>query len=233
MRFETTRWSMVLAAKDTDTEGAREAIAELCEAYWFPLYAYIRREGFDAEQARDLTQEFFARFLEKDYLKDVSQDRGRFRSFLLASLRHFLANERRRRRAKKRSGRMRVISLDVMEAEQKQAMAFLDRLTPDKAFDRQWALAILERVMQRLRQDYVENGRGEQFEVLKKALGGEGGSYKELSQAAGMTEGAFKVAVYRLRKRYKEVLRSEIAQTVANEEDIEAELRYLLAALED
>lgn len=232
-RFATTHWSVVLAAGRKSSPQAQEALGRLCQTYWYPLYAYLRREGCSPHDAQDLTQEFFARFIAKDYLADVHRERGRFRSFLLAALRHFLANERDRVRARKRGGGCQVVSLDAEEAEARFALEPADEASPDRLYERRWALTVLEGVLARLKQEYAQAGKADLFERLKGALAaGRGGvPYAEVARQLRMTEEAVKVAVHRLRKRYRELLRAEIAHTVASPEEIEDEIRHLFAVL--
>jgi RNA polymerase sigma-70 factor (ECF subfamily) len=231
--FATTHWSLVVAARDRSVPEASAALAELCRAYWYPLYAYMRRQGRDPDQAQDLTQEFFARFLEKDFLAAVEQDKGKFRSFLLAACRHFLANESDRARAQKRGGG-RVLPLDLTTAEGRYGSEPYHTLTPERLFERRWALTLLERVLTRLQEEACARGKGAQFEQLRVFLLGAGGqlpSQAEAAAALGMTEGAVKVAVHRWRGRYREMLREEIAQTVAAPDQIDEEVRQLFDAL--
>jgi RNA polymerase sigma-70 factor (ECF subfamily) len=231
--FATTRWSLVLAAAEADEPDSRQALAELFGTYWYPLYAFIRRQGFDPEQAQDHTQEFFARLLEKDYLRDADRQRGRFRSFLLAACQHFLANERDKARAQKRGGGRLHVPIDFQDAESRYGHEPAHALTAEKLFERRWALTLLEQVLQRLRQEQLDAGRGLVFEQLKGALAGERGStgYAQLGESLGMSEAAIKVAVHRLRKRYRELLRAEIERTVESDSEVEAEIRSLFAAL--
>jgi RNA polymerase sigma factor (sigma-70 family) len=228
--FVTTRWSVVLTAGRNDTSRAQEALEQLCQIYWRPLYAYLRRRGYAHSDAEDLTQAFFARLLERKDVATVHPDRGKFRSYLLAALNHFLSDEWDKARAQKRGGGQ-VITLDMatIEAEEQQA----DTLSPEKVFDRRWALTVLEGVHRRLRQEHEQEGRGAQFEALRFCLMGERSSlpYAELAGTLGLSEGAVKVAVHRLRQRYRRLLRELIAETVAGPDEVEEELRYLLRAL--
>ncbi len=231
--FVTTHWSVVLSAGRNDTTHAHAALSRLCETYWYPLYAYVRQRGYSPEDAQDLTQEFFARLLEKGMLAHADPERGRFRSFLLASLNHFLAHEWRKAHALKRGGAAAVVSLDLAAAEQCYSLEPADPGTPDKAFEKRWALATLQAVLDRLDDEYRQEGRQELFAALQPTLAGSGEArpYAELAARLGMTEGAVKVAVHRLRKRYRELLRAEIANTVSRPDEVEEELRHLLAAL--
>lgn len=230
-RFGDTHWSVVLSAanKQRLTE-ATEAREKLCCIYWPPLYAYIRRSGASPHDAQDLTQEFFARFLEKDYLAAVDQGKGRFRSFMLAALKHFLSNERDKARAQKRGGGQSPLPLDFACAETHVGFQPADKSTPELLFERQWATTLLEQSLARLRREYVSQGKEPLFEQLKTTLtDGRGGTaYAALAAKLDMTEAAVKMAVHRLRQRYRECLRAEIAQTVATEGEIEDELRHVM-----
>ena len=232
-RFATTRWSQVLAAgQGPESEGA-QALADLCEAYWYPLYAYVRRWGFDADHAQDLTQQFFARMLEKHYLRDADPARGRFRSFLLASLRHFLSNERDRAAAVKRGGRVAVLSLEMEGAEGRYSLEPPDKDTPERVFERRWAMTLLERTLARLRREFREAGKAELLARLEGYLTGEQETlpYAELSKQLGMSEGAIKVAVHRLRRRFGALLRDEIGETVSDPAQVDDEIRELFRVL--
>lgn len=231
--FRTTHWSLVLLAGRSGAVRAEDALERLCRAYWNPLYAYVRRQGHDPHDAQDLTQEFFARLLEKDYLRLADPERGRFRSFLLKSLKHFLVNEWVRGQAQKRGGGQRVISIDDETAEQSYLQQPVEQLEPETLYDKRWALTVLERSMARMGADYAAAGKKELFEQLKPLLltEGSGDSYRSLAAPMGLSEGAVKVAVHRLRQRFREVIRQEIAQTVATPAEVEEELRFLMAAL--
>jgi len=233
--FALTRWTLVLAAAEGgDVSGSRKALGDLCAIYWFPLYAYVRRRGHDVPEAEDLTQEFFSRLLAKNYLADADRRKGKFRSFLLASLKHFLANEWDRKHAAKRGGGRAVLSLDLLGAETRYGPTEpVDHLTPDKIFERQWALTVLEQALARLRAEFAAEGKDELFGELKQFLTAAGAeSHAEVAAKCGMSEGAVKVAVHRIRHRYRQVLRSEIAQTVATPEEVDEEIRSLFAAFE-
>ncbi|MBI3876121.1 MAG: sigma-70 family RNA polymerase sigma factor [Verrucomicrobia bacterium] len=231
--FATTQWTAVLAAGRSDSTHARAALEKLCRDYWFPLYAFARRQGHDAPDAQDLTQEFFARLLEKNYLADVRREKGRFRSFLLAAMKHFLANEWHRANAQKRGGGQKFIPLEAGDAESRYGVEPAHNESPDKLFERRWALTLLELVLKRLRAEHKAAGKVKLFDALKGCLTGDRATlpYAEIGATVGMSEGAVKVAVHRLRERYRRLLRDEIANTVANEKDIEDELRHLLTAL--
>jgi RNA polymerase sigma factor (sigma-70 family) len=231
--FALTRWSVVVRAAETQAAGAEQALDELCRAYWYPLYAFVRRQGHAPADAQDLTQAFFAQFLAKKYLKRADPARGRFRTFLLACLRNFLANEWDRAHARKRGGDEPPISIDEREAESRYRHESVDTNSPDRLFERRWALTLIERVLDALQREYEQAGRGELFEQLKTTLSGDRKTlpYGEIAAQLHMNEGAVKVAVHRLRKRYKALFRQEIAQTVERPEDIEEELRHVVAAL--
>ena len=232
-RFATTRWSVVLAAKDRRGPEGHQALEALCQAYWYPLYAFVRRQGHNPDDAADLTQGFFTRLLDKDWLADVSRTKGRFRSFLLAAMTHFLANEYDKARAKKRGGGCRIVHLEVETAETRYRLEPSDPVTPEQLYERQWALTLLDQVLTRLQAHYAEEGKADLFASLKSCLGGkrEAQPCADLAARLGMTEGAVRVAVHRLRQRYREVLRDQIAQTVSSPEEIEPEIRHLMRAL--
>ena len=220
----------MLAAR-AGREPAGDALAELCRVYWYPLYAFVRRQGHDAHDAQDLTQDFFARLIGKEWLAGVARERGRFRAWLLAAMKHFLANEWDKSRARKRGSGQVLISLDAADAESRYAHDAADYATADKLYDRRWALTLLDQVLARLREEMAAAGRVEHFETLKFSLTGEKHAYAEVAAALGTSEGAVKVAVHRLRDRYRQLIRAEIAETVATPEEVEDELRELFAAL--
>jgi RNA polymerase sigma-70 factor (ECF subfamily) len=235
VRFNTTRWTLVLAAGRAPTAQSRRALAQLCEIYWYPLYAFVRRQGQDANDALDLTQGFFARLLEKNDIASADRQRGRFRSWLLAAMKHFMANEWHKQRAQKRGGGKPVLSFDVDlgDAEDRYRMEPSHELTAEKIFDRRWALTLLGQVLGQLQREMESEGKGKQFEKLKQFLTGDRGDqpYKAVGKELSMSEGAVKVAVHRLRKRYRDLLRQEIAETVEGEEQVEEEISSLFAAL--
>jgi RNA polymerase sigma-70 factor (ECF subfamily) len=222
-----------LAAGQRSSPQSSAALATLCENYWYPLYAYVRRRGHDADEAQDFTQAFFARLLEKNDLAAADPGRGRFRSFLLASLKHFLANEWDRARAEKRGGGRFVLSIDFRTAEERYRAEPSHDLTPEKIFERRWALMLLENVLARLHDESAQAGKMDSFDRLKGFLTGEQAAmtYGQLAAELNMSEGALKVAVHRLRRRYRELLRAEIEETVADPEEIDQEIRDLFAAL--
>jgi RNA polymerase sigma factor (sigma-70 family) len=229
--FEQTRWSVVVTAADGDSTKARKALEHLCTTYWYPLYAFVRREGHGAHDAQDLTQEFFARLLEKNWLNAVDREKGKFRSFLLAAMRHFLANEWDRANRLKRGGGVALLSLDADTAEARYAIEPADHMTADRIYERRWALTLLEQVLARLRREFLAAGREKLFEELKPALTGEKIAYEEIARRLSMNEGAVRVAVHRLRLRYRDLVRAEIAETVAGEDEVDAEVQHLFAAL--
>ena len=226
--FVTTRWTRIRQARGPDTTAARTALAELCQHYWYPLYAYVRRCGYAPADAEDLTQGFFERLLRLDSLATVSDQQGKFRAFLLASLKHFLADRRDFASAKRRDLRV-TVSLDIAEAEQRYSTVPSEALTPDQVFERQWAVTVLETVMQRIAREYEASGRGQLFSELRFAIAAEKSAlpYRELSARLAMTEEALRVTIHRLRQRYRVALREELAQTVTSEAEVSEELREL------
>ena len=222
----------MISAGGNDTTHARNALEKLCRSYWFPIYAFVRRQGHGPHDAQDLTQEFFARLLEKKQLAGVDPAKGRFRSFLLASLKHFLANEWDKAQAQKRGGGAAQLSLDWQTADTKFQVAATAEPSPDKAFDREWAVTLLAKVIERLQAECEADGRGKQFKELKIFLTvGKGAlSHADAANSLGVDEGAVRVAVHRLRKRYRQLLRDEIAQTLADSADVDEEMRALFGA---
>ena len=232
--FATTRWSLVLSAGRDGRPESRKALAALCEAYWYPLYYYVRRRGHRAEEARDLTQEFFATLLEKESLRVADPARGRFRSFLVGSLSHFLANEWRRRTARKRGGGHGPLPFDLGSAEDRYSREPAHDLTPEKAFERRWAILLLDGALARLRDEYAAAGKAALFERLAPYLASRrAAAYGEVALALGLSEGAVKVAVHRLRRRCRDLLRAEVAQTVDDPAEVDEELRHLMSAVGD
>jgi RNA polymerase sigma-70 factor (ECF subfamily) len=231
--FRTTHWSVVLAARDQHSPQAQQALAELCETYWRPLYAYIRRRGHNPTDAEDLIQGFFERLLAKDYLGDLTPGMGRFRCFLLAALKHYLANEWDRARARKRGGGEALVSLDDPDAEQRYQFEPVEDVTPETLFERRWALTVLEHVLVRLRAEFVAGEKTGLFDHLKGFLSADQPdcSYAEVAARAGLKAGTLKVAVHRLRRRYGELLRAELAATVQDPGEVEDEVRHLIAVL--
>jgi len=230
-QFPTTRWSLVVAAGDPHRKEARSAMVSLCENYWYPLYAYLRRRGYSADQAQDLTQEFFVRVLEGRYLDRADPEKGRFRSFILTSLKFFVADEEDRHRAYKRGGGM-VVPLEFSSGEERYQREPAHDETPERIFERRWALSLIDRVIEKLREEFVHHGHLEHFERLKVFLLGQSDApYAELAREMNTSEGALKVAIHRLRKRYRELFREEIADTVADPAQVESELRFLATVL--
>jgi RNA polymerase sigma factor (sigma-70 family) len=230
--FHTTRWTLVLAAGKKQTPQSEVALEKLCATYWFPLYAYVRRRGQSREDAEDLTQAFFATFLAKNYLETLSAERGHFRAFLLAALKHFLANEWDKSQRQKRGGAITHLSLDWQSADAQFQIATTVEMSPDKAFDREWALALLGKVMERLETEAGTASRARQFAELKVFLTAEKGtlSHAAAAEALAIDEGAVRVAVHRLRKRYRELLRDEIAETLADTSQVNEEMQALFTA---
>jgi RNA polymerase sigma-70 factor (ECF subfamily) len=228
-RFPTTSWSVIVNSRNPISEVSREALGRLCSSYWYPVFAFIRRKGLDSEQAQDCTQDFFAAFLEKEYLADIDRSKGKFRSFLLAAVSHFVNNWFDGQKAQKRGGGRRLLPLELENADGVRRNEPSHALTPEALFEYHWAANLLDRTLKRLR---VSNP-GEDFDALKPFLIGEAarGDGVAAAERLGMSEGAFKVAVHRLRKRYREVLRAEIAETVADASQVEDEIRYLLRVL--
>lgn len=233
--FVTTRWSVVMTAGGQDTAPARAALEKLCQTYWYPLYAYVRRRGRSPEDAQDLTQEFFARLLEGNWLERADQQKGKFRSFLLSAMNHFLADEWDKARAQKRGGGVPAIPLQLDTAETRYGLDPADRTTPEQIYERRWACALLEEVLRQLGQEYAAEGKSEIFNALNSCLVGERTAhpYAELASKLGVTEGTVKSAAHRLRQRYRQLLREEIAHTVAQRHEIDEELRHLFKVLAD
>jgi RNA polymerase sigma-70 factor (ECF subfamily) len=231
--FLTTHWSVVLAASNGATVQADAALERLCRTYWWPLYAFVRRRGHEAHDAQDLTQEFFARLLAKDFLRTVDRTKGKFRSFLLAAMEHFLAKEWRCANAQKRGGEFTFVSINDETAEQPYLQISSREHSPEKIFEREWATTLLSQATTHLRREFVESGKEELFEAVKVFLTGEkqAASYAELATKLGTTEAALKMAVSRMRQRYRELLRAEIANTVSSPEEVDEELRAVISAL--
>ena len=231
--FAPTRWSAVLTAGGSDTAGAQDALAKLCQIYWYPLYAYVRRRGYGVEDAQDLTQGFFARFLERHWVNRADQGRGRFRSFLLSALHHFLADEWDKARAIKRGGGVSPLPMQFDTAETRYVREPADESTPERLFERRWAITLLEEVLARLRAEYEHERKGQTFAALHPMLVGDRAAlpYAELATQMGLSENGVKSAVHRLRLRYRQLLREEIAQTVGGPGEVDDELRHLFAVL--
>ncbi len=232
-RFASTNWRIITTAQDADLPEARQALAHLCTAYWYPLYAYLRRKGHSADSAQDFTQGFFASLLEHDFLKDISAEKGKFRTFLLASLQHYVANQRVHDQALKRGGGRVHSSIDMPDAESRYAVEPSHTLTAERFFERRWALTLLERVLERLGNEMKAAGKGALFDHLGQALlgGGEAAPYAWIGKELAMTEGAVKVAAHRLRARYRDLIREEVVQTLDDPNAVEEEILALFAAL--
>ena len=232
-RFQTTHWSVVQAAGDSASPESREALAKLCRIYWSPVYAYIRRCGNDAESSKELTQGFFTRLLDKRVVKEASRERGKFRSFLLASVKNYMSNEQARGQAQKRGGAAATFSVDFQDAESLYGIEPADLRTPEKIFEKRWALSVLERALSRLEDEMQQAGNAERFLRLKPFLIGDvaGTSYKDVSADLEMSESAAKVAVHRLRGRFGDLLREDVSQTLADPLMIDEELRFFFTAL--
>lgn len=232
-RFATTRWSIVLAAGRPQSAGAGEALAALCQTYWYPLYAYVRRRVPDVNEAHDLTQAFFAELLEKNYVGPATQERGRFRAYLLTSFKHFLSHEWERAKAQKRGGGRTPISLDFDDGDSRIRLEPSAGLSAEELYEKQWAVALLERVMKLLQTELAADGKTDQFAALKDFLVGEheGTTYDEAAAKLGMTTAAAKMAASRMRSRYRKLLREEIAQTVVGPDEVDEEIRDLFRAL--
>ena len=230
--FPNTRWSVVLAARRRESAESAAALETLCRAYWYPLYAFVRRSGQAPAEAQDLTQEFFCRLLEKHWLDAADRDKGRLRTFLVVALKKFLSKEWRRASAQRRGGGQAHVPIDTVFAESRYA-ADHHTLAPDAAFDRQWALTLLDLAVNRLREEFAAAGKAGDFEVLKHCLlaGNGAQDYTGMASQLGMNEGAARVATHRVRKRFREIYREELAQTLADGSDLEAEVRQLAAAL--
>ncbi len=230
--FATTHWSVVLAAGAENTLEARAALERLCRTYWYPLYAYVRREGYNPEDAQDLTQGFFAQLLARHSLSNVAPEKGRFRSFLLAAMRHFLSVERERARAVKRGGQAQILSLDAQEAEARYRLEPIERLDAEKIYERRWAMTLLEQAVIRLREESAAAGKAELFGHLRDFISGDREvRCGEVASELGISESAAKSAVHRLRARYRDLVREEIAHTVAEPAEINTEIQYLAALL--
>lgn len=230
--FPTTRWTLILNAAHASQAEGRAALASLCENYWYPLYAYARRRGYPADEARDLTQEFFLRLLDGKYLDSADKEKGRFRAFLLTAFRFFLSDEYDRTRAQKRGGGAAMLPFEVTSGEDRYEREFRDDETPERIYERRWALSTLERAVSQLRSEFESQGRLEQFHRLKAfILADADAPYAKLAQERGTSEGALKVSIHRFRKRYRELFRMQIAATVADPSEVDEELRFLAMVL--
>jgi len=232
VHFETTNWSVIVQARADDSSDARDAMSRLFETYWPPIYAFIRRRGHSPADAEELAQTYFARFYEKGYARDFRPEVGRFRTFLRASVSHFLANEWDRERALKRGGAQKFLSLDAATAEERYRLEPADELTPESLFERQWAAALLARCLAQLRSEEDAARRLDRFDALKPFLAGEADSaYADVARHLRMSESAVRVAVHRLRKRFSAVLREQVLRTVLDPADVDSEIRWLLTAV--
>lgn len=230
--FATTHWSVVLTAANEKTSQAAAALEQLCRIYWYPLYAYVRRRGYGHEDAQDFTQGFLAQLLQRKSLARVDRAKGRFRSFLLGGMNYFLADEASRQGAKKRGGGQSLVFLDARSAEERYPLEPVESLDAEKLFERRWALTLLDRVLERLEAEFRQAGKAKLFEQLRDSLlGDRSSSYQQVAAALGMREGAVKVAVHRMRQRYRELFREEVAQTVADPAEMEDEMRQVFAAI--
>jgi RNA polymerase sigma-70 factor (ECF subfamily) len=230
--FASTHWSVVLLAGQRDDTEVRAALEQLCRTYWPPLYTFVRRRGHSREDAQDLTQEFFARLLGMNYLQSVDRERGRFRSFLLASLKHFLANEWDRVRAQKRGGKCAFISLEAEDEEERRLLEPAHDDTPERAFEQRWALAVLDRALTSLRDEFKADGKLAHFGALKAYLSSDAREgYHDMAAKLGMLPGAVAVTVHRMRRRYRECVRAEVANTVGSPTELDEEMQYLLSVL--
>ncbi len=231
--FGTTSWSTILAARNAPSQESRQALEALCQAYWYPVYAFVRRQGYDADEARDLTQAYFAALIEKGYLEDYDPSRGRFRVFLQASIGHFLSKERDKARTWKRGGRAEILSLDRDAGESRYLVEPVDRMTPEEIFERRWALTVLQRALDRLRSEQAASDRSHEFERLEAVLTGQEPrvSYRQVAADLATTEGAIKTTVQRLRQRLGRLLRDAIEETVASPDEVDDEVRHLLGVL--
>jgi RNA polymerase sigma factor (sigma-70 family) len=232
--FAETHWSLILRAKDANPALAADALEHLCRAYWYPLYCFVRRQGNSPALAEDLTQEFFLRFTERNALAHVGREKGKFRSFLLASLKNLLSNERARASAEKRGGRLKLVSLDAADFEDRFLAEPFHEATPEKAFDRSWATTVLGNALAQLREEYSRSDKADWFAALEPHLSGERDSapYVEIAARLNSTEAAVKMAVVRMRRRFGQLLRAHVGQTVASEAELDEELRYLFTALQ-
>ena len=233
MGFAATRWTVVMAAaRGSDSSRAAAALTELCRTYWYPLYAFLRRRGHLTHEAEDLTQAFFTRLLDRPFLANIDREKGKFRSFLLASLKNFLSDEKDRATAQKRGGRRPAISLDGLDAESRYQLEPSHDLSPEKMYEKQWALSVLERALSRLQADWAATGKETLFERLQPTLAGDQSvRYEKIATQLGMTEGAIKSAAHRLRRQYRALLIEEISQTVADSSEVEGEICYLMSCL--
>lgn len=231
--FATTRWSLVISAGEQDSD-SRNALEELCSAYWYPLYRFARTKGFSADHAADLTQEFFAKLIERNDFESVRQEKGRFRNFLLAAMQNFISNARDRENAQKRGGHLKIFSFDAADAEKKHSLEATSEETPELAFEKSWALTLLTTVQEKLKDEFKDAGRLELFEQIQCFLGGsfhDTPTYAEIANRLDITESAVKVNVHRMRKQFRQLLRTEISNTISDETDIDQELEEMFRVL--
>ncbi len=233
VEFTTTHWSVVLAATNPAAPDRRGAMAHLCETYWYPLYAYVRRRGNSAHEAEELTQEFFVRLIEKEFIRNTAPQKGRFRAFLLVCMKHFLANEWDRVRAEKRGGRKLTHSIDFQDADERYGREPAHELTAERIFERRWALLLLEQALAQLASEMTASGKGDVFENLKGYLLAEADTppHERTAREAGLSPGAVKVRVHRLRRRYRQILRERVAMTLSDPDEVDDEIRRLFSAL--
>lgn len=233
-RFDTTQWGLVISARDDASQIAKEALSELCQRYWRPVFAYVRTKGFSEEDAKDLTQEFFCDFVDRRFLRNVSQEKGLFRSFVIASVDNFIANEWRRRNTLKRGKGKQIFSIDASPSDWVMSIASSRELSPEQIYEQHWALNILDIALQRLESEFSARKASREFSAIRDVLTGSMDSlpYREIAEQLDKTEGAVKVMVHRARKRYGQLLREEVAHTVCSGDDVESEIRHLFDALD-
>jgi RNA polymerase sigma-70 factor (ECF subfamily) len=231
--FTTTHWSIVLTARDPACPQAADALEKLCRSYWYPLYAFVRRQGHDESSAKDLTQGFFARLLEKNFLAQVDQDRGKFRSFLLASLKHYMADERDKERAQKRGGGQIPLSLDETVGEDRYRAEPVDVMDAEKLYERRWALTLLDQAKERLKKEYLTAGKSQMYARLQAfdVGGGDNPAYADVAVDIGLSESGLRTAIFRMRQRYRELVREEVAQTVRSQQEVDEEIRHLIVVV--
>lgn len=233
-QFKTTQWALIASARDAPSDVARDALSALCQQYWYPVYSYIRCKGHSNDQAKDLAQEFFCEFVDRKFFRNVSPEKGHFRSYVIASVKNFLANERRKANTLKRGGGKIIISMDAFPPDYVLSTVSAAGLDPRQLFDQQWAVVVIERAMRRLEEETSKREYNVRFELLRDVLTGsiDALPYRELGDMIGKSEGAVSVFVHRLRNRFGELVREEVAQTVSKPEEIDEEIQYLFAALD-
>ena len=231
--FATTHWSLVVAAGNRDSPHAEKALAELCQIYWYPLYAYVRRRGYGPEDAEDLTQDFFVRLMEKEYLGLADRQRGKFRTFLLCAMKHFLINHQESSKAVVRGGRVNHLSIDAQDAERQYLAEPVEKISPERYYEKRWAMTVLDQALRALECEYARAESLELFLQLKACLGGHAHtSYAEIGHRLGMSEGSVKTAAFRMRQRFGQALHAEVAKTIDSPDEVEDELRSLMALFE-